>query len=377
MVASVCTVLVVDDRPDEGVRPLAANLSLENVKCLVRHPSEVDETDLKESDLVLVDFQLDDWPSRDATDLEIALRPIDGIALESTLRRHANSIEKTSPTAFAILTGRMPALAAPLPTEHREHILSLACRLEWVFSKKEHNLAGRIKILGKSIKSLPKIWSASGIGELNNLLAISKSRRPWQDQMTEDAIRCLPPVHELSTWSHGLSFIRWMLQRILPYPTFLIGPIHLAARLGVDPTQLDGMLENEQGQLRKALKPCEYKGVLKDFSGPRWWRVAIEALLWERTKGNSFDASTVHGYLATVSGSDLLPSTPPVDPVVCYDENFRPLLQLGSIDNSVRVRPDDWPAYAEEAWAAIENTQGFETLRSVVVNEDASKLKDE
>lgn len=375
MSSSSCSVLIVDDAPDEAARALEQSLMLAKVKCNVRHPADVDETDLRDADLVLVDYQIEDWPSRDDSSLELGLRPPDGIALKSTLRRHASRIDKASPTAFAILTGRMSTLANPLPAENREHILSFASGLEWVFSKNESNLVPRIRNLGSAVKALPRTWSSSGTNELNSLLAVSKARPNWREQLTEEAMRCLPPVHELRSWSHGLAFIRWMLQRILPYPTFLVETKNLAARLGVDPAQLMETLSDERSSLRVALRPCEYKGILAGFSGPRWWRIAIESLLWEKTKGKSFNIEDVHQYLASASGLKLAPSNPRVNPVVCYDENFRPLSQLGSIDSSVRVRPDDWPAYAEDAWATIEDVENFDSLRAVVLSDDLYKLE--
>lgn len=356
------------------VRTLAQNLALAGVKELVRHPSEVEMTDLDQSDLVLIDFELDYWQSRDSSDLELSLRPPDGVALKSTLRRHAANSDGDSPCAFAILTGKMLSLCHPLPAENREHILSSIYGLEWVFSKTEQNLANRIKELARTIRSLPTSWSGNGIEELNSLLGISRSRDSWKNQMTEDALRCLPPVHELTEWSHGLAFVRWMLQRILPYPTFLLEPIHLAARLGVDPDQLIEHLSDPKSSLRTAFKSCEYKGVLQSFSGPRWWRVTVEALLWEKTKGQSFDRHAVRQFLSEASKSEIGQSDPAVDPIVCYDRNFRPIRELSTIGDAVRLRPDDWPVFADDAWAKIDHAREDETLRAVVIQDDTHKL---
>src|SRR4051812_22623481 len=114
------SVLILDDK-EEG-HALGEFLLSRNIASKVLHPEEVRLHHLIDADLVLVDYRLDDWAARDSDQAVISRRPRDGLALSSVLRRHVHDQEKASPTAFAILTGEIEQLAAPLPPDYREHV---------------------------------------------------------------------------------------------------------------------------------------------------------------------------------------------------------------------------------------------------------------
>src|SRR5687768_4037995 len=103
--ANRASVLVLDDQQEGGA--LALLLKNKGVATTVLHPEQVSIEDLDEADLVLVDFQLEHWPERAVNASPISRRPRDGLALAALLRRHVHDREKASPTAFAILTGKI------------------------------------------------------------------------------------------------------------------------------------------------------------------------------------------------------------------------------------------------------------------------------
>ncbi len=373
------TILIVDDSEIQSA--LQQNLNSTNsVEATILHPNDVETDDLRKSDLVLVDYQLDQWPQRDEIS-EIGLKPPDGLALSSTLRRYSQEHEKESPTSFAILTGKIDKLASPLPHENREHALAHLNNLEWVFQKakpgEESRLAVQIVDLAVAVKRLPQQWAIEGmlpVSQLAQLLGVD-AEDSANERLLEDVETCSPPIHELSEWSHGLAILRWMLHRILPYPCFLWDTHYLAARLGVDHSGFTNAIRPDQ-KLEQLLKPAKYEGILSNFLGTRWWRSQVENWLWDLTDGQSGDPEVVRERVNARTESPLPASKPPVHPIVCVNSNYQALDQFYSISESVRIRPDDWPPYADQAWTTIELAKSEPKLRSLVLHEDKSRLKD-
>ncbi|HXG98683.1 MAG TPA: hypothetical protein VNJ06_16390, partial [Gemmatimonadales bacterium] len=317
-------VLIVDDDPD-GVTPQKVELE-EHVDVIVKDPGAVIARDLRRASLVLVDYQVSQWPARDSAP-ELALKPRDGLALASVLRSHLAAEDQPRATAFALLSGRLKELAGGLPPVYREHSIARSHNLEWVFTK--HEAKGRppfttqVVALARAVRRLPQVWprddAAQMAAEVSRLLGL-KRRERWYARAWEDIEECHPPFHELATASHGLAFLRWMLQRILPYPCFLIPTPYLAARFHVTPASLANALRDDK-KLRSKLKPASYSGVVSDFAGERWWRAGIEDLVWRLTKGRPFDRLL----LRTVAVEKLSTQLVPVeleDPVVCLDGRF-------------------------------------------------------
>lgn len=363
------TILIIDDQDTNSASK--QRLALKNVaRAQTLHPQEVDLKDLTWANLVLVDFKLDSWPERDNLDA-ISLQPRDGLALASVLRRQLENKSGTSPTAFAIYTGQIADLAGPLPPENRNHALARINNLEWVFEKGK-DVSSQVITLAKAVRELPPSWSIKGryprerLAELLNINTKSKE----SEQLLQDVEMCLPPIHELSQWSHGLAIVRWLLHRILPYPCFLWDSYHLAARLR---GERETILANKR--LRQRLRECEYDGILAGFLGPRWWRAKIETLLWQVTSGKSSDVTEVQKAVSRLARTQIKIESLPTHPIVCIDSHYQPVDKLFSREDAVRVQPDDWPAYADQAWTSIKLAQSEPTLRALVVREDLPKLK--
>ena len=368
------SILIVDDQNGQaGLKSYLESNALAHLK--VRHPNDLQDSDLQGAHLILVDFQLDDWPERDNVETS-SLKPVDGLALAAVLRRQATKC----PTAIALHTGKMAQLASPLPPDHREHTLARLHNLEWVFQKsnpgKESSLAVQLVSLASAVCRLPPNWSTpsagKSLGQLEPLFAVKQSELE-NDQLFDDVANCLPPIHELSQWSHGLAVIRWFLHRILPYPCFLWDTHYLASRFRLDVTDLRAELEVGR-PLRKALLSCEYKGILSDFLGTRWWRSKIEGLLWSKTQGASSDTVAVQRFLKKASGNRLKKFLSPESSIVCIDENYQPLDKFVSIGEAIRIRPDDWPTYADQPWTTRRLALEKPNLHALVIREDRGKL---
>lgn len=370
-------ILIIDDGEEQSALVQhIASAGLISAESL--HPNDLALDDLRSSDLVLVDYGLDNWPERDALD-QLSLRSPDGLAVAAVIRRQVQGYEKDSPTAIAMLTGQLDRLASPLPAEHREHILAHMNNLEWVFRKakaeEESELITQVSELAIAVSRLPPRWGAEVAEPMNQLAALLNvdSEGLVSEKLLEDVESCNPPIHELSEWSHGLAVLRWFLHKILPYPCFLWDTHYLAARLTIDHKAFVSTLATHGG-LGDLLGPAKYDGILANFLGDRWWRSRVEFLLWELTDGQSAEPATVRKQLSERVGVDLPASEPGINPIVCINTDYRPLDQFYSIQESVRIRPDDWPPYADQAWTTKELAKSESKLKSLVLLEDKQRL---
>ncbi|WP_165071840.1 hypothetical protein [Paludisphaera rhizosphaerae] len=368
--ATPARVLVVDDRPDEQN---GAIRFAEGVDARVEHPDSVDLEMLEDVDLVLVDYDISDWPGRSKV-TEISLQPINGMALAAVLREHANRLNR--PTGFAIHTGeaRMFSLT---PAEPRAHLLARTHNLEWVFIKGNPSAVGpQVASLANAIRSLPESWPYEDRGaieiEVRKLLALpdpeSDDTPGWINAAIRDVAQCRPPVSEVAHRNHGLLFVRWVLHRILPYPCFLFDTHHLAVRLRVTHASLVAAMKGDLGQF---FEPAAYQGVLRGFLGKRWWRAGIESLLWEL--GGSTTAKRLLAQLPANAGLPLRPLDL-VDPVVCIDQDYATMDEPCGGGDVVRIVPDDWPSYAGQAWTTVALARRFPRMAAIVAEADSDRL---
>jgi len=365
-------VLIVDDRPDD-VNSLARALRHRRIKAEVREPEEVTLDDLIDADLVLVDLDLETW-NRNRSSEPVALRASDGLALATVFRRRLAHKSDASPTGFAILTGQVDKMAHPFAPENRLHIIADINNIEWIFLKEDPDLIRKIASLGGAIHTIPKNWS-DGIKspkEISGALGVDESVLPL-DRYAEVVQACHPPIYELTQWSHGLAFVRWMLQNILVYPCFLWDMHRVAARLRIEVQELRRLLESKS-KLASRLAKLQYKGMLSDFNGPRWWRTAVEFFLWKITDGDSQNTAKLVTALQGLAGVPLKPAGGERR-VVCIDPNYKPMDRFYAISEVVRVQPDDWPAYADSAFMTIDVVSANKALRNLVVPEDFDKLE--
>ena len=315
-------ILIVDDQADAELNTIA--LWGKQGHFTVLHPQEVESQNLQKADLVLVDYVIKEWPEREESKT-ISLQPQNGLALAAVLRSHA----RTAPTstAFALRSGHLPDLSKPFPPEPRLHVLAQTHNLEWVFPKKTKDrtvsIRDQIIKLASAVRQLPEKWPINDPEKLRILVEklLSIPDEPWTGQAWQDIKDCHPPIHELVEKTHGLTFLRWLLHRILPYPCFLWDTYYLATRLRVRHASLCKALGFG---LADTLQPFCYGGLLSGFLGQRWWRSGIELFLWNLTDGDPFDPERVRALLSEKVSVPLDPAESN-QPVVCVDENYQSL----------------------------------------------------
>jgi hypothetical protein len=109
----------------------------------------------------------------------------------------------------------------------------------------------------------------------------------------------------------------------------LLDRIHRAPDLGVDPADLDTLLE------APALAACRYEGPLATFLKRRWWRAGIDHLFE--------NPAAVPELVSHQASSDTMLVMP-------LGDNLEELVP-SPVEDCVRIYPDGWPAFADQAWA--------------------------
>lgn len=311
--SSSVTLFVDDDRVfAEGA---AASLEALGHAATGAHPSEVEGSQVGSAQLVVLDEFLDDWqrPAGPAT-----TAPEDGLAVGAVLRSQKPSL------SVVILTGDIARLADGVPVSFGEHHVAFLRDVEWVFSKTDDRSIERIAQLADAIATLPSTLEADAV--LSWLVAPSEE---WRVDAVEHITRCRPPIAPRQTTSGSRPLLRWLLQRALPYPTFLLTDGRAAMALGLSLTDLESVAEAREAAA------CIYTGPLAAFLGRRWWRAGIEHLAEQpdRTPRLAELSQEHDAPLVMPLGDDL--------------EELEP----APVAECVRIYPDGWPAFADQAWA--------------------------
>ena len=368
------TILVVDDHPDELRSQL--NVALDGrARVTVRHPQDIELSDLTGAHLVLMDYRLDDWAERDYQAL--AFRVQKGMALASVLREIVDAETADRLTAFALHTAHLTDVSGRIRRPYSSHVVARVNNLEWIFEKggngqavEEYDGAYR---LASAVLHLQGDWPvapSASEARTRELLRLDDDAE-WSCRAWRDVRECQPPVYELGGGPHGVLFLRWLLHQILPYPTFLWSVDWVAARLRVSVEDLERLRESDC-ELRRDLKRIEYKGILKDFVGGRWWRSAVEDYVWKLGRDAEGGPADFEGQIRERAGEnvELLEVH---DPVVCLNREFQ-RSGVASPHDAVRVRPDYWPPFADSAWMTIEAVRGDPELRAMVEPLDQYRL---
>ena len=381
-------VLFVDDNEQVDPAELQAILGPLGLNVRVRHPEETVRLDLDWSDLVVVDYFLSDWRERDETE-SVARSPHNGLAAIATMRsvllpalggRGPGALPPRS-VAFALWSSNLKEATFDLPEVVLPHVFSRENNLEWAFRRDDllHEHGGRqIAILAHAVASLPERWPPRHSDAEHQLLSMlglnvagDNGTEPldWHGEASKDVLGCRPPMHELSERSHGLALLRWLLHRILPYPCFLLDERQVCARLRVD--SLAGGTRSD-ASLTELLEPYLYTGVLAEFDGPRWWRSGVEDWIFTVTNGQSGNPRAVAEVALSYGGTT---SRQWLRPVIVINGAFQRSTEFAEVGTTVRVRPDDWPVFADDAFALLNDAAEDPRLRALVEPADRSLLQ--
>ena len=369
-------VLFLDDKEDVVRDAVRVAFSDQKVETRLLHPESVEQGDLDWADLVISDYFLEVWTERDEQ-ISVSRKPVDGLAVIASLRsnrlptfdqRRSGALPER-PLAFALWSAHLPQVAFDLPDFVLPHVFSRENNLEWAFKRNDllavRGLAQVCSLAG-AVVELASMTPVAGreVEDLMQMLAL-QSGAVWSDQARESVLSCRPPIHELGPRTRGLSIVRWLMHRILPYPCFLMNETELRARLRVDE------LGSEASELAIELAEFRYTGLLADFSEPLWWRVAVESWLWDLGGTSQTSAS---GIAAVSVAKGAQRKNEWINPVPVINASLERTSFLCEIGDVVRVRPDDWPVFAEDAYAALEDVKADPALQSIVHPGDRGRL---
>lgn len=353
-------ILVVDDQPEAAKQLLRGVVSPDKAVVTVRHPQEITPDDISTCGVVAVDHYLDDWVEVES---QIpAMSPRDGFALAAVLRSQVPQ-GKPGP-AFSILTGRLPKLAGHLPLQSAQHLLAWQHDVEWVFSNSDAILGTRLIAMAEAVQCLRDTWTPSvGLEDLaTNWLALPDL--PWRGVALDHIFQTRPPIHALGAETGGSSVLRWFLQRIWPYPTFLMDIHWTATRIGVTSNWLESEFEKES-EVRSLLGKSVYSGAFGKFGVPRWWRAGVADAVVELSEGQPFDREALNAGLRKLSANEpeFLKEG---DPVMAVDPTTMEATQVVDAGEAVQICPDGWPVYAEVLWATFEDVLSDPDLKDIV-----------
>jgi hypothetical protein len=369
-------VRIVDDEPERDASGVAANLRKQGVDAEAVSPAHLTRAHIDAADLILVDFVLDEWTDeRDADWLGepssaqfLAGRPADGLALAAIIR---SQLGDDRPRGVALLSGELSKVVKNFSPTATEHAAARLHGLEWAFAKKSpagsRPLDARIISLTKAVGDV-KLDEDDVIDnepELEQLLALPAA--DWTPVAQRDIFAAQPPLGRYADSTRGLSVLRWLAHRILPYPTFLMDAERLALALGISPETLRTHFD----AISSLVASAAYNGALADFLGPRWWAAGVRRI------ARDLDP---HGRGTTARLSDLLSTAiPPLETptaVLTLDENLVRERAPTARELAVRVRPDDWPPFAETGWMTRDLIADFPELRGIVDPVDRKLLAD-
>jgi hypothetical protein len=348
-----CTIYLIDNE-DQRSTALALN-EYPDVEARWLYPTEVTSRHLEVATLLAVDQYFDLYTDAPDEDFELppnlppAVVPVDGLALASVLRSAAKGGRRTSPIGIALRSAELDKLTADLPQGIRQPLVAAQHDLEWVVPKVSDIVdpAGQLVSLARALATYPSEWPSGRVRDVG-IQWLGVPSADWAGLAREQIGQCRPPVEVADTSAHGLSWLRWLAHRVLPFPTFLLQDTYVAAMLGVTPDSLRLTLAGGS-ELGRQLRACRYTGALADLQPPRYWRAGIHHLINSYVGDEDTDDPFAVAETIVDASSELVPLRM-VEPVVCIDADYRPSDQIVERDSAKRLAPDGWPAYADPAW---------------------------
>ncbi|CCG02453.1 hypothetical protein [Blastococcus saxobsidens] len=362
-------VLIIDDDPAQEA--FALQLSRHGVDADHVFPDDVSTRHLERAALVLIDEYLERWPAREKLKDHPTLFIRDGVALAAVLRaqlehRGPNISDSTpSRTAVALRTGHLSHLASGLPRHLWSPAVASRYDLEWVAEKSA--APDTLAAIALAAAALPETWDPTKPVQQREWLSLADT--PWAADALAQIEQCRPPWSTLSATSAGRLWLAWFLQKVLPFPTFLVDDLRAAAYLGLREEALDQVVASAT-DLSSRLGGAVYTGQLSGFAGRRWWRAGLAAfrrqLLAESGGRGPADAAEriieAHGAPLEVLGLTY--------PVFTIDRNYQTSSRPIEVTDALRLQPDGWPSYADDPWLARDDVDDEPELAKLIVLDD-------
>lgn len=366
-------ILLVDDKPDR-LKGLRQSLK-DTADVVIRHPLDVTSQDLQGVDLVSVDEYLgDDWEHTMATEPYLSrtsTRNLDGIAVaasfRSQIRRTVHVSTGVPNFAVSLHTAELAILGEDLPSHNRESLTAAQHDLDWVFEFNAAGLGSRFVQLALAVRSAGLAASAFRDDSGAGWLALPDEN--WNSTALEQIEVCRPPAHALAENTQGRSYLRWLAQRILPYPTFLLDEPHSANLLGIALSSFEKLNDWAETQSRA----ISFAGPLNAFLGRRWWRAGWQQLLADAGVSSWDSAEVRAAAIGELTGLPVV-SLSNSQPVVVYDADGAVVSIDVDANDAVRLQADGWPVYADDPWGELDDVRNDDRLNRLVSIVDRPRL---
>jgi hypothetical protein len=346
---SLLRILLVDDEPERhgGLSDLlSGHATLRSL-----HPADVTADDLADIDLVSVDEYFDDGWFAGLDGLSASLRNEDGLAVAAAFMSHARTLNKEF--AVSLHSGELARLAAGLPSAAREPLTAAQHDLDWVFAYGPEDFGPRVVELARGVRLATD--SSASFRDDAGASWLRLPGGPWNATALDHILACRPPAHGLAENTGGRSYLRWLVQRVLPYPSFLYDNNHASNLLGISIESFGDLA------MHPDLASVRYEGPMRSFCGTRWWRAGLLSLLSMAGSASWQPSDTRAKALSGSFGIDLEPLKFD-QTVVTYDAESN-VVQVGAdVDESMRINVDGWPVFADDPWALRSDAQSDAAL---------------
>lgn len=356
--------LVIDDdvRREESV---AKGLRLRNLAVQVRSPDQVSRDDLESADVIAIDHHYDWGVVRHPE--ECLYWPTDGLAIAAVVASHLRSMDHHA--AIVLRTGALDVLARDLPIDVRKPVIAAQNGLDWVFTKDEPDTAARLHEIARAVGDLQSlVMDPVSWNEGARWLSVPDAK--WTEAALADVQVCHPAENVVAAYTAGTAWLRWFAQRVLPFPTFLVPTPWAATTLRLDVAHFNDVLASGS-PLADEIDQCRYRGHLAGLTSDRWWRAGLDSLvdsLLIEAAPDLPEAEALQEQMTRIHGGPV-GTIRDERPVVAIDSDYVPVGIFEATD-CIRLAPDFWPAFAQEAWATFEDIYDDPSLFRMVARGD-------
>lgn len=309
-----------------------------------------------------------------------------GLSLFHKWRRSAG--DARPPTA--VISGHLERAIGPLEPPGRHHIHAKRLGVEWIGDKTDPLVGAKLVALSRASASIAEAvqpcaaaldgahqnglqGSALSLQTLCDKVLRLPSNIDWTSTAQRHVDHARPPRILPLPAGFGASrlILSWLLQNVLPYPTFLISDAQAAVRLHVTLATFRNLVVAIDDTI-PLLSQALYRGPVSELVGRRWWRGGIDHLAWVLQESNLGYQEALFDLFATGDIEFLQHA----DPVVLFDADLVETEEVVASATCFRAIDEHLPPNVNPVWVSKEDVGENRELRAKVVVEDI-RLVDE
>jgi hypothetical protein len=279
-------------------------------------------------------------------------------------------LEDRPPTA--LVSSDLESAIGPDVPRSLAHILAQRAGVEWVGNKNEET-AKFVVALAEASEAVQSAQGPEKGQKLSNeefclRLLAAPTGVAWRNSAERQVDRARPPhLVAAAPRPRARLLLGWLLNGVLPYPSFLIRLPHAAARLGITPQSLQHLMaEPTKSELGQSLAATLYNGPLNGSYPVRFWRAGIDDVVWQLSQNNAvYEAG-----LREAANGIPFEMLNVEDPVVVSDPDLIETDKIASASMCVRAQDEHFPPDVPPAWVSIQDARDHDDLMDKVIFED-------